>query len=95
VFADLDRKANSKGENNMSNKEHGSWHACNRTFTEKHKEMMPYLAQGKSSRDIAQILNISMSCAISRIEKMMNIAGCLTREELIGYIRREQANESA
>ena len=65
----------------------GAWHSANKTFTDKHRELFPYLAEGKSSSDIATALGISASNVHNRIERMMDIIKCADRADLEQFCR--------
>lgn len=66
------------------------YHRNDNTLTDKQKELLPYIARGMTSKEIAHELNISASSVDSRIEKMKDATGCLTREELIEYAKNEE-----
>jgi DNA-binding CsgD family transcriptional regulator len=65
----------------------GAWRAANKTFSDKHKELFSYLAEGKSDRDIADILGIRASTVYQRTERMMDIIKCAGRADLEAFCR--------
>ena len=71
----------------------GGWRMSNKTFTDKHRELFPHLAEGKSDREIANILGVSISTVYQRIERMMDIIKCTDRTELVEYCKQEMAKE--
>ena len=65
----------------------GAWRSTNKTFSDKHRELFPYLAQNKTDREIADELGISASNAHNRIERMMDIIKCAERTDLEAFCR--------
>lgn len=69
----------------------------NKTFTDKHREMFPYLAQGKTTSEIATTLGVKPPTISQRIERMMDIIKCADRFELEAFCREvlEDASSDA
>ena len=65
----------------------GAWRVANKTFSDKHRELFPYLAQNKTDREIADELGISASNVHNRIERMMDIIKCADRADLEAFCR--------
>jgi DNA-binding NarL/FixJ family response regulator len=64
-----------------------------KSLTEKHKELLPYLAEDKSDRDIAKKLGVSTEYVHQRIERLIDIAKCADRDELVAYAKRYMLEE--
>jgi len=52
------------------------WRTSNKALTDKQKEILPFLADGKSDRYISVELEISVLAVQQRIERVMDIAKC-------------------
>ncbi len=64
-----------------------------KTFNQKQNEILPYLAQGLDNHQIAATLNISFHAVYQRTVGMMDISGCLTRDELVAYVKQQIEQE--
>lgn len=71
----------------------GAWRMSNKTFSDKHREIFPYLADGKSDREIADILKIKPTTVYNRIERMMDIIKCTGRADLEKFCKEVLAEE--
>ena len=65
----------------------GAWRVANKTFSDKHRELFPYLAQGMNNIDIATALGVSASTVYQRTERMMDIIKCAGRADLEAFCR--------
>ena len=65
----------------------------NKTFTDKQKELFPYIAENMSNRDMATTLGVSSSSINSRIAAIFDISGCLERDELMEYVKKHMEQE--
>ena len=74
------------GEAYMTNAR-GSERNDNKQLTEKLTEYLYYIAQGLSEKEIGVKLNISESAIYNRLIRIMDITGCLTRDEVIRYAK--------
>jgi DNA-binding CsgD family transcriptional regulator len=72
----------------------GAWRNNNKTFSDKHREIFPYLADGKTDREIADILKIKPSTVYQRIERMMDIIRCTGRADLEQFCKEVLAEET-
>lgn len=69
----------------------GSARNDNKHLTVKLIEYLHYIAQGFSDKEITVKLNVSKDAIHNRLTRVMDITGCLTREEVIAYAK-EYAN---
>lgn len=70
------------------------WRVANKTFSDKHRELFPYLAQNKTDREIAAALGIRTSTVYQRIEKMMDVIKCAGRADLEEYCKQQIEQET-
>lgn len=63
----------------------GSERNDNKQLTEKLQQYLLYIVQGLSEKQIAVKLNVSESAIYNRLLRIMDITGCLTRDEVIQY----------
>ncbi|OLD63807.1 MAG: hypothetical protein AUF65_01485 [Chloroflexi bacterium 13_1_20CM_50_12] len=75
----------------------GAWRVANKTFNDKHRELFPYLAQGKGDREIADILGVAHSTIYQRVNRMIDIIKCAERADLEQFCREvlEDASSDA
>lgn len=59
------------------------------TITDKLRECLPYIAQGMTNRQISIKLSISIENVRNRVNRLMEITGCATKEALIEYAKAE------
>jgi DNA-binding CsgD family transcriptional regulator len=69
----------------------------NKTFSDKHRELFPYLAQGKTTSEIATALGMKPPAVSQRINNMMGIIKCAERADLEQFCREvlEDASSDA
>lgn len=59
------------------------------TITDKLRVCLPYIAQDMNDEQIAEKLGISIYSVRERRYRLMDITGCLTRDELIQYAKEQ------
>ena len=69
----------------------------NKEFTDRQLEILPYIAQGKSDREISKILGVRHSTIYQHVEKMMDVVKCAERADLEVFCREvvEDASSDA
>jgi len=75
----------------MANKD--GYRMSNRQLTEKHKELLPFLADDKSDREISSTLGVNIYAFYQRIERMMDILKLAGRDELVKYAKEYVKSE--
>jgi DNA-binding CsgD family transcriptional regulator len=65
----------------------GSTRNDNKHLTDKLIEYLHYVGQGFSDNEIAEKLNASRHTTHNRLNRVMDITGCLTREEVVAYAK--------
>ena len=58
-------------------------------FTDKHKELFPYLAQGMNYAEIARALGITPMSVRQHVDRMMDIAKCTELAELETFCKQQ------
>jgi DNA-binding CsgD family transcriptional regulator len=71
----------------------GSERNDNKQLTEKLQQYIHYFAQGLGEKEIAKRLNISQSAVYNRLMRVMDITGCLTRDEVIQYAKEHSIEQ--
>ena len=71
----------------------GSVRNDNKQLTEKLQQYLLYIAQGLSEKEIAVKLNVSESAIYNRLMRVMDITGCLTRDEVIRYAKEHSIGQ--
>lgn len=59
----------------------------NKKFTAKQSALFPYLARGLSDRAIASEMGVTVYAVYNHRQRIMDITGCLTIEELRQYAK--------
>lgn len=70
------------------------WRMSNKTFTDKHRELFPCLAQGKTNSEIADILGIKPPTVHQRVNSMIDIIKGAERADIEQFCREVLAENS-
>lgn len=69
------------------------WRQSNKSLTAKQKELLPLLAQGMRTNDIAAALKIRASTVCQQVERMMDNLRLMDKNELIQYAKEYSKHE--